>query len=1323
MNEQIQPLQLMSHTLDSLCDELVSGRPILISNEGKTFQFESPQTRSTFNWYLRNREKWGGQNRIKDVEAIVDQLNEEPPIRQTTAGTKSVNKTKIVHLKSIRVHRFAGIHKYGTPDGPPDDFVFNFDKPLTIIEGSNGSGKTSILSAISWCLTGFIYRSQRVPEDANQRVELGILKTSEEDLDEPIIPDMAPITPLPSAELLEGLDNTPLYLDTWVELSLQDDKGNDIGTIRRALKRSSRGKIEIEKPNLSGYGLDPLAWEIGTKMPGIIPYIRLGEHSDFSKAVSELTGLKPLGLVAEHARKSCVKLKTDLVKDREKEIKVLDESYQKIHEQLQTLIRDNTEIDPKQDIPLPSSDKIVEETLNSLMDHFDKLLTNAYDDSKLILGDSFNPSNPESRNDLKGKVGPALGQIAPDSIARLKSSQRLHNLANLKDEDICNTEALLLKLKTQAEELVGLSEKPDVASRLRLYARVSGWLKELPEHFRDIGKCPICKSVIEGKVDDITGEKIEDHIQKYLGQETDYLEKTIRIWNQAVNGSLESELPAALKGELNSDLPYTPFDLIERALSKELFASPYFKGSLSPLMQAMAETCVRIKGNMPQFSEPDIPSLPDCFKSLEDSVETKFRRIYRAIAFAKWRKLNSKPCKNAFEMIIGYSGKEGDNTKNNEDSTSDWTLNERLSALNDMVINATPLNEALKKVDDLIRCIVARREKEERIRKYGKTAIAVEPLTKLIDLVDIQVGQLMRDLSSSMKVWRQRLYRPAFVGAPEVIEADIDEDSNLIMEAEANGTIVKAQHVSNVSDLRANLLAFLLAFWQHTLRTRGGLSLLLLDDIQELFDERNRERIAVSVPRMIENNEHIILVTNNRHFRGDITRSISQESSRDKLNHRIIHTLNNERHCLKLGVFVEEIDKKRKAFEDNENVHQPARDYVKDLRIYLEQRMIDFCGTIDSDLPHDPTLSDLINYVRRLRRKGNEPFINLTFRNLVNAPLMLPNSPFLTLMNKCHHGQEGDIEYGEVFDIKDNWRQATDLIDAAHEDYDRWMRRDVGKKVSEKPPMPSPISFPSVSVPLIEDLAAFTAGDYYSEVGESEKIVLLDRFTNESIYYINTHNLGFSASIGYRVIVNLSDEEVPDNSLVIALHKDSVYARRLLRSDSFAGILALGSESENPTKRPRSLLLPLEEVQLLKINGVLFDDQPVYSKSTDEAELLSGYSLLDKVELMFKVTGDSALPLALPNQIILGGRAILPNELSTMKDVLVAIATSNGQFFKRVGDSVPGKSYLRLFESIGGIGDSIMVHTEDVENGEYNEIPQLIHARQILGVLYDVLNI
>ena len=644
---------------------------------------------------------------------------------------------------------------------------------------------------------------------------------------------------------------------------------------------------------------------------------------------------------------------------------------------------------------------------------------------------------------------------------------------------------------------------------------------------------------------------------------------------------------------------------------------------------------------------------------------------------------------------------------------------ERLEALDRVVKNATPVTEALFKIDTLSDKLKARQAAGKRIAKYAEAAKAIEPLLGLGSLVDAQVGSLMTKLSSETTAWRSKFYVPPFAGAPQVKRPDVGSDGTLALEAEAEGTLVSARHVSNTSDLKATLLAFLLAFWEYLLRKRGGLSLLLLDDVQELFDGTNRRRIANSVPEIAGRGARIVIATNDHDFGQRIAAAAQRAQPVIATDRRRIHAPNAQRLCIGLSRFVAEIDRRRRKFEDpeNENEHQPARDYIKQLRIYLEHRLLDFFDVPIPRLPRDPTLSDLIDGVRKRRSDGHEPFTSPAFVRLVSDRALDGGSEFIHLMNLSHHGKEEEIAYGDVKHVAAECIRVREVVDAAHEEYERWLRRDPRDALA--PPAVTPTAFEPItlSVPIIENLAAFTESTPPGEPIEAFEHFDLSELGEYALYVVRTHNFGFACPHGCRAVVSLSDDPVPDGCLVIGLHGETTYARRVLRDESRPEVVVLGSEAQNPLKRAPSLILPTDEVRLLKVIGVLFDDRPLYPKTSQEAAPELNPELLQKVRVAFRATGDSALPLALPGQLILGGEPVLPNQLEEMEGQLVALATTEGSILKRVGTAIPGMPYLRQFESIGGMGESTLVRTEDVE-GAPQDLPLLVSTRHVLGIIY-----
>ena len=353
----------------------------------------------------------------------------------------------------------------------------------------------------------------------------------------------------------------------------------------------------------------------------------------------------------------------------------------------------------------------------------------------------------------------------------------------LTDEQISEAETHISRLQEEARELAALAEKPDRASRLRLYARVAGWIKGLPEQPHIIQDCPVCQSKLEGKLDPVTQEPVRDHLQRFLDMETDYLEKTLTEWEKAAIDGLASNLAEALGAEMKRDLPDRPASLIKTALTEELFESPSLRKSLSPLRQAVQKLCDRELGSLPSFEESVPPDIPECFGGSTGNVAVALPRLARAIAFARWRSTNAGACAAAFKRIIGEFKRDPADRKPRPADIEEWTLADRLMSLDEMVKRATPLKEALSKLQFMAEKLTERRKKERRIRLYGRTADAIEPLLQLDSFVERQVSSLMNTLSAATQSWKDQLYSPAFHGAPTVCSADVESDGSLMLEA------------------------------------------------------------------------------------------------------------------------------------------------------------------------------------------------------------------------------------------------------------------------------------------------------------------------------------------------------------------------------------------------------------------------------------------------------------------------------------------------------------------------------------------------------------
>ena len=189
-----------------------------------------------------------------------------------------------------------------------------------------------------------------------------------------------------------------------------------------------------------------------------------------------------------------------------------------------------------------------------------------------------------------------------------------------------------------------------------------------------------------------------------------------------------------------------------------------------------------------------------------------------------------------------------------------------------------------------------------------------------------------------------------------------------------------------------------------------------------------------------------------------------------------------------------------------------------------------------------------------------------------------------------------------------------------------------------------------------------------------------------------------------------------DRSLVIARHGSATYARRLVRAAN-RDLIGLTADVPDPrTRSPKTIFLQEIEVAIHLVIGIIFDHSIVVENGQDEAVLVDASNLLQRIQLCFRVRDESAVPLALDKQVVLGGELIRLDELGLHKNTLVALTLDDGSgVFKRVAGPLPGDlSHLQQFESIGGIGESQILAVDKPQRG----FRSVTNARAIIGVLY-----
>ena len=1288
-------------TMDALLAVLVSGRAVNVGG-GRLLSFESDDVRSILDWYRRSPTKWAVSLNAGDTETIVDLVGTIPPTlsSQTTEGAAEARQ--VFRLVRIVAHRFAGLHAYGQSTEPPDTFTFTLTKDVTLFEGVNGSGKTSIANAIVWCLTGHLIRSQRPPEVGSLEFPCEVTRDDNTVSTHP----MSAVTPMPHGGSNLPADGKPIPADAWVELTFVDGDGNQLPPIRREQTRKASGKIVEIAPDLGTIGIDPIAWRIATTMPALLPFLAVGSASQLGQAVARLTGLADLVDLAKHANKVSERIAKRTIKSLKTEAFGIAQRYIEAISDLSGAVGEYSDMGFEGNAP-HIADHDARLRLETISCHFASMKATALASAREVLGDQFDPEDKRARDDLEQNVRPAIEQLLRH-LSQLPAIARLSTLS-IDAAEVATTVALLNQIDVEAAMLAELAASPDLARRAQLYARVSTWMHE--HGHADDGVCPVCVSPLYSARDPVTGNAVRDHLSEAV-RHHEVIARTIAEWSAHWCGRLLQELPTGITAEVRRDLPASPIELLRIGLIDELFATEAFRGALSALRPDTSALFDEHVASLPDFKDPAAHAFPATLAPVITPLQEMVTRTVRAMAFAEWRTTNIEALRVFLHAIRrGEDGTAGANR----------AIGRRLSALLSIVEGVAPLNKAIEYVRRLEAARADHATKRARIDVCGKAIAALELIAPLGDLAQAQVETLRTKLHKRSEFWRKAMFRNATDFAPDLTDTSMTADGVLKLMVGRQGVAAPAQHVSNASALRGALLGFFLAFREHVLATRGGLATLLLDDPQELLDNGNRERLARGLSQLAGTNAQLFVTSHDRKFARSL---VAENRPNDAIEHLAVHPVNAVRPTLQVSPAIEEVDRKRQAFLDNPDVVTLAQDYAADLRVLLESRL----GDLFDDVAHPAyaastkalTLNPLMNKLRGLVAiNANELFTNPVVKRFAGNPALADGAEPRRVLNESHHNK-ASITYTDVKAVEAEFSRLRSSIEEVHEQFRlyRWREPLVPVNTGRNRILHlRPIVTPTFTVPLCPDIAAFVghAPDGGSQDVSSEQVEG-SWFEGKSLYYVRDDTLGFVIPSGSVAIVEVEAYPGRDQNLVIARYSGQVLARRLVTSRGAIGV-SLADQMPDPRARRPTLTFDESKLRLHRIVGAIFTDMPPPTGG-NEAALVETAPELTQVTVAYRVREASAVPLVLPGQVILGGAELTPADLDRWEGRLAAVALDDGSsIFKRVGARLPGKlGHLRHFETIGRLGSSAVIATEVVEDG--NNLPVMVSARRVIGVLY-----
>ena len=1326
-NERIRgppQIRLIDCGLEDLVAALLAGQSIAMPDADAPFILPNDDARRIFSYYAQRRYLWLQSKpiQVSEIEEVLKALEQDPPIK-TAIRTISAVPKHFWRLERVEAHRFGGLHRHCAADGgAPDDFAFEVESDVTLISGYNGAGKTALQNTIIWCLTGKALRSQHLPDDIHEPMQIHLADRDDENVKGPG-PELAvpPIVPIPSGADLAVLHDRP-KIDTWAQLTFRRRGSNDVCVVRRGLAVSGRGKVSMTLSGLENLGVPDLSIEVGTLMVGVAANMRFDEKTTFGHAIALLTGLKPLEDLGRRSARMVKRLRTDESKKTVREASSQLENFERMKQGIRDAWSAQTDLGEPAVLIAPHVETDKDQSKKSIADAR-RLLVRKKETlertAKTILGEPLQVAADHEVAHLDSQLVEALDSLKSAALNELPSVGIIKKLGAISDDDCVNAERLIAEMARRARAMSEMLRKKQEAARWQLYTRVAKWHAEHHQQ-AEFENCPVCGTDLnEVPPDALLNKKVKEALRLCSGASADAA-KSAEEWERDAAREFLEQLPESLREFTNQAIRSDLLQIFQKAFVEEIFANKAFSGHLKSLKRN-AKAVWQLALHENPLKEPvqsESVSWPTQFT--HGTLRKRTANVQRAIVLVKHRLASVDALKEIVQRYIGASVQAESKTDGNNGAAraNEFPVRDQIKALQMCLTNTAPLVSLLRQIDEL----ETQRKKyatlDQRRVRLERAANAMEEFAGFENLVFQQVSGLIGALDLGTRSWLRRIYRPHYHGGPSYVGFDALEQKGIGLRAGIGEMQVPAHKIMNASLLRACVWAFLFSLWERVRSRFGGLDCMLLDDPQNYFDPINAENFAMTIPQMPEHGMRPIVTSNDNRFLAAVTDNLPRNStSKPSWRALLMNPVSSSRLTAGLSPAVEAIYERQKDWQADENSAGKAQDFVSTVRLYVENRLWNLLAT-DPIVMHKPTLAELIQALRTARNNGEKPFDEVPFRSMLSHAALRDNAPFYRTINKAHHRLQ-DVTPYDAGQVEKVFREIDRLLRSCSACYARFMgrltREDKDLIFTDFPPAPKPATFTGRAIPLFGEVSARSSVNVLA-VEKIGQYFNLDELGEIALYGVRSPSLGSLALQGQVVVVSIQ-EEAQDGDPVVALSGEKIYLRRLFGDKSDPSRVVLASDTTGTERVPPTLILPKARTRLLPIVGVLYEQLRFSGK--EEAESIDASPLLGRDLVAANVTDDSAYPIIRSGDVVLmeGIKSLGADVIGELEDRIVVAVTEDGSesfaYLKRLGGHFgPG---LRFLENVGLKGNALAVATS--ADAISSSIPPLYGLWRVHGTL------
>ncbi len=1222
-----------------------------------------------------------------------------------TTSSSSALPNETWRLDKIETYGFGGINAF---NGPTFEHVFGSES--WCLEGQNGSGKTSLVSAIIWALTGYYIREHAgIVRDDGERKP--VYSSSGE-----VLGDWPPIAsyPIETASLLDDAL-------VWVRLTFRNPRGNRVRAYRRVKTGGLLGgtsECHIVDRRIAKF---QQLIDVGVLMPNRLNSLGFGDKSgSLYDAIQVLTGLDKLAAISN----AVTALKRGNGKFLGYAKKKNLDTYERDFSNWIQKAKDQTEatgydLSLFENINQQNLAKLLRERAKSANEEAGKRVEIVSSE----IGEGVDTSTQQGRDRIKSALAQAKGEIT--GTPRVPGGI-FHTLGALSDAKKNN------KLSTVAETLEDIAIELDDAlkwhskqlkdNKLRLKAVAAEWLS-LPENSGmdgDILLCPLCEAELR------TDAQIE------LREELSTLRSEGELARQRLSDTcdkLRTKLSDALGGELVKASETLPGEdvkaLMLRDIRERFIEGQRYRDVLTGVAREVETALNEGREHLPSF---EFSGLVNRLEESEDpsvKVKESVARARWLIDVAEWWTGNRTEYWEFWSKTIGEPQRDDEST-----TWPDSIIGRHLKSLDEALTTARPFEETASSLNNASEKADAWWEinSHQELRKSIVTSIS--PLSQLGEFTNAETGNSVADLSERINDILGRIhlherlsYETTKLERESVRKSKLNIQGGFVEDAAASPAyVIDATLVANTSWLRATLWAFIFALREELISNLGHnpVPLIVLDDPQTTFDPRNEHMWAAELERLAnssgQDQAQVILTTHEAEF----FKVLVEQLSFSDCHGRVVPIAKQTGKILiEGGVPLERLF----ARAQSNNSDEDARNFIESLRVYVETALRYLLGgegeQIDSGV-----WGDLSMKMKELNDAGRVPYDRRPFRDLANK-LLSDVSRVAKVQDSHHRHSQGmpdaiDIHRNLWREIKWSMRQCFHIMT----EY-RVFRGDPNAFATNDNFVTSPSDQKEVlkNIRLV-DTGITAAATTDGRVGDGE--LELRQVANEAdiklfnhdVLQLNSQTLEPVATVGDFLIVS-NYARVRERNLVVAGNRNSLLARRFMTSSDHPYTAILTAQTVDPYGLMQPVLAPASNLGARKIVGTLFNPaRGSINESDDEVIVVSDASvyqrLLDNMSL-FRVDGRSAEPIALDDQYIIAGSEVSSQvQISSMEGRLVIARDGEGRlYFKRLR---LGEGSLLILESLNIDGSTPSV----VASLDQSTSIEIVSLYPVNGVLFEL---